>query len=112
MLAALQRACSAGEIRRARRALQHWLRGYGPDRGNSSLLEFAAATGDTEIRESIYMLDGSGYRPDSENDPATAWDGRAFWKNFEDWRHSYLAQARRHKPPVTDLYAAENRSSR
>jgi len=112
LLKGLQRACSAGEIRPARRALQHWLREYGPLRGNGSLLEFAAATGYPEIRDSIYIMDGSGFRPGSGAGPIENWDGWAFWKNFEDWRRSYLAEASQHKPPVTDLYAAENRSSR
>jgi hypothetical protein len=111
LLTGLQKACSAGEIRPARRALQDWLREYGPVRGNGSLLEFAATSGSPEIRDSIYILDGSGFRPDSGTGSIQSWDGRAFWKNFEGWRRSYLAEARQHKPPVTDLYAMENRSS-
>jgi hypothetical protein len=50
-------------------------------------------------------MDSDGYRQDSEN----TWDGKAFWMHFETWRVRRLAESREQKPPLTDLYARENR---
>jgi hypothetical protein len=100
----LRRACQADDRRESRRALQTWLResGYG---GNGSLFDFAAELGDEALRDGIYSMDSDGYRQDSEN----TWNGKAFWTNFETWRAGRLAKFREQKPPLTDLYARENR---
>lgn len=100
----LRRACQANDRRKSRRAMQTWLReaGYG---GNGSLFDFAAELGDDTLRDGIYSMDSDGYRQDSEN----TWDGKAFWMHFETWRVGRLAESREQKPPLTDLYARENR---
>ena len=100
----LRRACQANDRRESRRAMQVWLReaGYG---GNGSLFDFAAELGDDTLRDGIYSMDSDGYRQDSEN----TWDGKAFWKHFETWHAGRLAESREQKPPLTDLYARENR---
>jgi hypothetical protein len=111
MLASLQQACNSGDVRGTRRALQHWLREFGPDEGNGSLFEFADGIEDRAIRDSIYALDSDGFRPGSEQDSEMVWNGKAFWKQFEGWRKNRLLTERGNRPPLTDLYATENRTS-
>lgn len=108
-LAELERACRSGDSRRARMALQRWLRTQDPE-GDGSLLQFAHGIGDTALRRGIYELDACGFRPDSTS--AGAWEGTAFWKEFSDWRKRALREAGANRPPITDLYAAENRVTR
>jgi hypothetical protein len=109
MLASLEQACKSGDIRSTRRALQYWLRDFGPLEGNGSLLEFAAAMGDTAIRDSICALDSNGFRPGSGPEPEMAWNGGAFWKQFEAWRKNWVVSGNNNRPPLTDLYAIQNR---
>ena len=110
VLAGLEKACKSGEIHRTRRALQHWLREFGPLEGNGSLLEFAGGIDEPEIRDSVYALDSDGFRPDTGQDSQTEWNGGVFWKQFESWRKNWLLVQKGNRPPLTDLYAAENRS--
>jgi hypothetical protein len=110
MLASIEQACKSGELRRTRRALQHWLREFGPLEGNGSLLEFAAGIGEPEIRDSVYALDSDGFRPGPGPDSETGWNGGVFWKQFESWRKNWRLAQRDNRPPLTDLYAKENRS--
>ncbi len=110
-LSSLQRACKSGDRRLARQALQKWLREYGPGENNSSLLEFAAGTGDPGISESVYELDAEGFKASSSHDARPAWNGDAFWTRFEAWR-TRQAVSRKERPPLTDLYAKENRAAR
>lgn len=111
ILADLEKACSAGDIRMARRSLQSWLRKFGPVSLNGSLLEFADGVEDEALRESLYALDGEGYRP---QDPVAGeqktWDGRACWKQWETWHRSRQAADKKNKASPTDLYAVENRN--
>jgi hypothetical protein len=109
MLASLEQACKSGDIRRTRRALQLWLRDFGPLEGNGSLLEFAAAMGDPVIGDAIRTLDSNGFRPGSGPEPETAWNGGAFWKQFEIWRKNWVVSGKNNRPALTDLYATENR---
>jgi hypothetical protein len=110
MLASLEKACKSGEIHRTRRALQHWLREFGPLEGNGSLLEFAAGIEEPGIRDSVYALDSDGFRPDTGTDSPTGWNGGIFWKQFESWRKNWRLVQKGNRPPLTDLYAAENRT--
>jgi hypothetical protein len=110
LLASLEQACKSGDIRRTRRTLQYWLRDFGPLEGNGSLLEFAAELGDPAIRGSICALDSNGFRPGSGPEVEPAWNGGAFWKQFEAWRKSWLVSGRNNKPSLTDLYAIQNRT--
>jgi len=110
MLAALEQACKSGDIRRTRRALQYWLRDFGPLEGNGSLLEFAAELRDPAIRDSICALDSNGFRPGSTTEPEMAWNGGAFWKQFEAWRKNWVVSGKNNRPSLTDLYARENRA--
>ena len=110
MLASLEQACKSGDIRRTRRALQYWLRDFGPLEGNASLLEFAAAMGDPAIRESICALDSNGFRPESGPDAEMAWNGGAFWKQFAAWRKNWVVSDKNNRPALTDLYALQNRA--
>ena len=110
LLASLEQACRSGDIRQARRTLQYWLRDFGPLEGNGSLLEFAAGLGDPAIRGSICALDSNGFRPGSVPEVEPAWNGGAFWKQFEAWRKSWLVSDRNNKPSLTDLYAMQNRA--
>jgi len=107
-LSSLERACKSGDRRRARRALQLWLREYGPVENNRSLLEFAAGTGDPGISESIYSLDAEGFQAAKDGRAHQEWNGSAFWTRFEAWRAARAARGRE-APPLTDLYAKENR---
>ena len=110
MLSDLEQACKSGDIRRTRRALQYWLRDFGPLEGNGSLLEFAAGLGDPTIRDSIGALDSNGFRPGSTTEPEMSWNGGAFWKQFEAWRKNWVVSGKNNRPSLTDLYARENRA--
>jgi hypothetical protein len=112
VLDGLRRACERGEVKAARLGLLAWLRQFGPDTARSSLLEFAARCGDPSLRDGIYELDSRGFRQGVAEEPVRgeAWAGRALWGQFENWRKSWLAQERLHKPPLTDLYARANRA--
>jgi hypothetical protein len=111
MLVSLEQACKSGNIRKTRRALQYWLRAFGPLEGNASLLEFAAAMEDPAIRDSICALDSNGFRPGSGPgvEMEMAWNGGAFWKQFADWRKNWVAANQANRPALTDLYAIQNR---
>lgn len=104
LLRALKRACESGDRVAMRRALQRWLRDYGPA-GVSSVLEFAADAGDEALRDSLYALDSDGYRRGKEG----AWNGKALWGQFDAWRKRQADVKASNKPPLTDLYARENR---
>jgi len=110
-LSSLQRACKSGDRRQARQALQRWLREFGPAEHKHSLLEFAAGTGDPGISESIYALDAEGFQSSNKGGGGQGWNGAAFWTRFEAWRAGQAAR-RRQSPPLTDLYAKENRPAR
>jgi hypothetical protein len=104
LLRTLKRACEKGDREAARRCLRRWLADYGPT-GEASLLEFAAANGDAALSESLYALDAEGFRPGGEG----AWHGKAFWSLLETWRNDQAMRSNGNRPPVTDLYARENR---
>lgn len=104
-LKALKTACHRGDPALARRSLQRWLSCHGPDR-NGSLLEFAARTGDPELRQALLDLDSSGFTPGARD----SWDGKALWRRFEAWRSRYLAARADKRALLTDLYAPENRA--
>jgi len=110
MLASLEQACKSGNIRKTRRALQYWLRDFGPLEGNASLLEFAAAMDNAAIRDSICALDSNGFRPESGPGVEMAWNGGAFWKQFSEWRKHWVAANQANRPALTDLYAKQNRA--
>jgi hypothetical protein len=110
-LASLERACKSDDGRRARHALQHWLRDFGPAKNSRSLLEFAAGVGDPVIRESIYALDAEGFQQEIDLQTRQAWNGGAFWTRFERWRATWITRDRE-SPPLMDLYARENRPAR
>ena len=110
-LARLERACHSGDPRKARRALQHWLRERRPMAGDGSVLEFAAGLEDAALRQCIYDLDACGFRPGSGNAGDGGWDGRTFWRHFTEWRKRAQQADAARRPALTDLYAAENRVS-
>lgn len=105
LLQRLQSACKYGDAAAARSALLEWLREFGPEATDGSLLEFAAVSGDGGLRRSIYALDSAGYR----NEPGAGWDGEALWTDFEAWRKSWRASRAAQRPAPTDLYAPANR---
>jgi hypothetical protein len=111
ILADLQQACKSGDRRGARQALQLWLRDFGPVENNRSLLRFAASTEDEAIRESIYTLDADGFQASTNDGQSEAWNGGVFWTHFQAWRSAHSARERAN-PPLTDLYAVENRPVR
>jgi len=111
ILADLQRACKSGDRRGARQALQLWLRDFGPEENSRSLLRFAASIEDDSIRESIYALDADGFQATRNDGESQAWNGGVFWTRFQAWRSAHSARERA-IPPLTDLYAVENRPAR
>jgi len=111
-LSSLEQACRSGDRRRVRIALQRWLRKFGSNDRYSSLLEFAASTEDPAIEGAIYALDAEGFQLSNKQENGRVWDGNAFWKQFEAWRSSQRKKDRENLPPLTDLYARENRSGR
>ena len=102
------------DVAAARRNLFAWLREFGPDTADGSLLEFAIRSGDPVLRKGIYTLDSEGFRQargqDSAGPAERTWSGREFWDQFEAWRRSWLALRREQKPSMTDLYAPANRA--
>jgi hypothetical protein len=95
----LKRACRAGDRVAARRSLRGWLRARGVS-DDGSLLDFAAAANDAELRAALYGLDAAGFRPAGEGD----WDGHSFWRQFTAWRER-RENASAEKGSLTDLYA-------
>lgn len=105
LLQQLQSACKHGEAAAARNALLGWLRAFGPEGADGSLLELAAVSDDDRLRRSIYALDSAGYR----NEPAAGWDGQSLWTDFTAWRKAWRASRAAQRAAPTDLYAPENR---
>ena len=105
LLRSLKRACDSADSRQARRALGAWLTGFGPENASGSLLDFAADLDDEALRAGVYAMDSHGYRPDSNEN----WNSSNFWKQFVAWNKAWKAAAAAKKPPLTDLYAKENR---
>ncbi len=106
ILKQLKRCCEISDSGQARQALANWLAQFGPHcSASGSLLEFAAGLEDQALRASVYAMDSTGYRQDQE----VSWDSKQFWKQFEAWRKSWKAATAAEKPPITDLYAKENR---
>lgn len=105
LISNLRQACKKGDVRQARRVLSHWLRTFGTENRNGSLLEFAAGTDDEALKESVYVLDSQGFRVE----PGESWNGDLFWQQFEAWRKNQRTKARAANSSLTDLYAKENR---
>ena len=105
LLKSLKQACNLGDTGQARRALGTWLDRYGPADASGSLLDFAANLEDQSLRAGVYAMDADGFRPGSNG----RWDSKNFWGQFEAWRKTRQASSAAEKPPVTDLYAKENR---
>ena len=105
LLNSLKQACNLGDTGRARRALGAWLDRFGPANASGSLLDFAADLENQSLRAGVYAMDADGFRPDSNG----SWDSKQFWKQFEAWRKVWQTSSATEKPPVTDLYAKENR---
>jgi hypothetical protein len=107
LLKHLKQHCNLGDTGQARRALGTWLDRYGPVSASGSLLDFAAGLEDPGLKTDVYSLDAAGFRPDSNGN----WDGKRFWKRFNAWCKAWQAPPDAPPPPVTDLYAKENRST-
>jgi len=105
LLNSLKQACNLGDTGRARQALGAWLDRFGPANASGSLLDFAADLENQSLRAGVYAMDADGFRPDSNG----SWDSKQFWKQFEAWRKVWQTSSATEKPPVTDLYAKENR---
>ncbi len=106
LLKNLERSCDLANTGQARQALGSWLDRFGPVNASGSLLDFAAYLEDQALRAGVYAMDAEGFRPDSKG----AWNSKEFWKQFEAWRKTWQASPDGEKPPVTDLYAKENRN--
>lgn len=106
LLQELRQASENGERIPTRRVLQRWLRDYGPT-GNTSLLEFASSAGEEALRVSIYQLDSAGFNLSGEQ----AWNGKVFWRQFDQWRKHANGVRAKTRAPLSDLYAKENRVS-
>jgi len=114
LLKLLRRACERGDVAAARRGLLAWIKEFGPAAAGSSLLEFAVQSDDPSLREGIYALDSEGFRQGGQQGGArgraTAWEGRVFWDQFENWLRSWRARQLEQRPALTDLYAPANRA--
>jgi hypothetical protein len=107
LLKSLKQSCDLGNTGQARRALSTWLDRFGPADASGSLLDFAVNLEDQSLRAGVYAMDADGFRPDSNG----SWDSKNFWKQFEAWRKVWQASSATDKPPLTDLYAKENRNA-
>jgi hypothetical protein len=107
----LKQACKRDDVAAARLSLMRWLRQFGPGPG-AGLLDFAADCGDPELSAAIYALDSEGYRQISGDQAAAdeSWDGQRFWSQFQSWHRGWRERQKGQKPPLTDLYAAANRT--
>ncbi len=106
LLKSLKQACNLGDTGQARRVLGTWLDRFGPAKASGSLLDFAADLEDQSLRAGVYAMDADGFRPHSNG----SWNSRQFWQQFEAWRKVWQASCATEMPPITDLYAKENRS--
>jgi hypothetical protein len=97
-----------GEAGQARRALNQWLRDYGPPGGSGSVLEFVRHNPDQDLGRQLGLLDERGFRPNAQQ----AWNGRELWQAFSAWRTRWLAAKKQVQPEVTDLYATARASRR
>ncbi|MCH7506397.1 MAG: BatD family protein, partial [Proteobacteria bacterium] len=107
LLKSLKQACNLGDTGQARRALGAWLDRFGPANSSGSLLDFAADLEDQSLRAGVYAMDADGFRPHSKG----SWNSKQFWRQFEAWRKVWHASCATEMPPITDLYAKENRSA-
>lgn len=98
--AELKQACTANDAARARHAMSHWLRDFGPAGASGSLLEFATQSASGELRRCLLMLDGMGFRPARQE----AWNGADLWNAFSAWRKQWAAQLGGENADVTDLW--------
>jgi hypothetical protein len=108
VLSRLERACMNGEAGQARRALNQWLRDYGPPGGSGSVLEFVRHNPDQDLSRQLRLLDERGFRPNAQQ----TWNGRELWQTFSAWRSTWLAAKKQVQPEVTDLYATARASRR
>jgi hypothetical protein len=109
VLSTLEHACRSGDRRGARSSLQKWIREFGPSGSEGSLIGFSAGIDDPELAGSIRALDAEGFQPAGEAGVGEPWSGQAFWKKFQAWRTLQGARAKHQKPPLSALYARENR---
>jgi hypothetical protein len=105
LLGQLKRACERNDRGQTRRLLSQWIDRFGPESASGSVLEFASGLDDATLQACIHELDSAGFRRDGGPD----WDSRRFWKQFDAWHRARYASTAGELPPVTDLYAKENR---
>ncbi len=101
VLGRLEQACKQGDAGQVRRALNHWLREFGPAGGTGSLLDFIRQGPNPALCRQLLLLDATGFRPDAEE----SWNGRELWQAFSAWRANSRAVDKGKQPAVTDLYA-------
>ncbi len=107
VLQSFKRACSGNDAVAARRALQAWLKRFGPADTAGSLLEFAGAAGDENLSVELYALDAVGFRAGTES----GWNGRPLLSAFNQWRKGPANSGQGASPSPIDLYAPENRAA-
>jgi hypothetical protein len=106
LLSRLKKACNGNDPAAARRALSAWLNRFGPESASGSLLDFASGLETAELRGDVRALDSFGYKPGADS----AWEGRALWRSFDEWRKAWVSAAAQRRASVTDIYAPENRA--
>jgi hypothetical protein len=102
VLTSLEQACKQEDAGQVRRALNHWLRDFGPAGSSGSVHEFARQNPDQALSRQLLLLDAKGFHPVS----GESWNGRELWQAFSTWRAQWLNQRKNHEAVVTDLYAA------
>ena len=103
-LAALRKACEGNDARAAHAALGRWVRHHGPAEAGGSLMALARRADAPELQAAIRSLDAAAY---GGAEPS-AWQGKAFWKLFSDWRKVGAPTGNTAGSPDVDLdlYAA------
>lgn len=107
LAAEFKRACEVGNAAAARQSLRAWLRRYAPlpDDARSSLVDFSRACGSEALAKAVRSLDAAGFSPQGQR----GWDGKALYRAWKDWRREFAREKAGSEPPITDLYAHENR---
>jgi len=101
VLADLKKACLDNDATTLRRVLGHWIRTYGPEAAQGSLIKFATDCGRSDLHEEILSFNAVGFRAQSQEN----WTGGAdLWRAFSNWLKT-REQPGRIAEATPDLYA-------
>ncbi|MDZ4731488.1 MAG: BatD family protein [Xanthomonadales bacterium] len=101
LLKEFQRGCEAADAGKARLALSHWLKRFGPPELRGSLVEFARELDDPLLAARLRELHAVGFQADG----SSHWEAAGTWAAFKAWQQFEQQKDRATASSVTDLYA-------